>query len=267
MHHDLPGSLGDALRLAAITSSGLDAEPDESFDRFAEVSRTTIGARVALVSLVHDARQFFAGQAGPGRPWCDTGQTSLLHSLCRLVVISGEPVVVTDARLDPRVDGNLAMTDLGVIAYLGMPLTDQDGAVVGSLVVIDQEPREWTDSELAMLGTLAAACSAEVRLRTAATRTEALLAERNDLTGQLLTALATTELLLASSEHLAAATTLTKISEALKQRQPTAVLRRPDAACRRLPLPRRRRANDRTTVASLHSTTRTRRADRRLVLW
>ncbi|WP_308444764.1 GAF domain-containing protein [Streptomyces nojiriensis] len=50
---------------------------------------------------------------------------------------SGQPLVVPDARADERLRTHPAVTDLGVIAYAGMPLTDTDGLVVGSLCAID----------------------------------------------------------------------------------------------------------------------------------
>ncbi len=207
--------LSDARRLEAINLTGLDAEPDESFDRFAHLTQTVLSAPVALVSLVDDARQFFPGQAGLGLPWCDTRATPLSHSFCQIVAITGEPLIVTDARLDPRVQGNLAITDLGVIAYAGMPLTDQEGNILGSLCVIDLEPREWQPGELSLLADLAATCSAELQLRISVVRTSELHAERARLTAQMRAALHTTELLLTSSEALAAAATLTEVSAAV----------------------------------------------------
>jgi GAF domain-containing protein len=62
---------------------------------------------------------------------------------------------------------NMAIQDLGAIAFAGVPLTDSDGLVLGTLAVIDQEPRAWTPSEVALLTDLGEICSSELRLRIA----------------------------------------------------------------------------------------------------
>ncbi|MEU9107705.1 GAF domain-containing protein [Streptomyces xanthophaeus] len=81
------------------------------------------------------------------------------------MVASGQPLVVPDARADERLRTNPALTDLGVIAYAGMPLTDADGLVGGSLWAPDHEARAWEPGALSDLEDPAAACSAELRLR------------------------------------------------------------------------------------------------------
>ena len=167
---------GDLRRLHALRATGLGAQPDPAFERFARMVRRQLGVPVALVSLVDDRRQFFPGQTGLGEPWAQSRQTPLSHSFCTLVVASGEPLVVRDARTDPRVADNPAVAALDVVAYLGVPLTDGEDSVLGSLCAISPEPRDWTDGDLEALVDLAAACSSELRLRIAAERGSAALA-------------------------------------------------------------------------------------------
>ncbi|MEU4688935.1 SpoIIE family protein phosphatase [Actinoplanes sp. NPDC023714] len=157
----------DGQRLAALSYTGLGATPDPMFDRFAAMVRTVLDVPVALVSLVDAERQFFPGAYGLGDPWAQARQTPLSHSFCKHVVAAGEPLIVTDARTDPRVRGNLAIEDLGVVGYAGMPVHDADGRVLGSLCAIDHEPRVWTGQELSILADLAAACSDSLQLRIA----------------------------------------------------------------------------------------------------
>jgi serine phosphatase RsbU (regulator of sigma subunit) len=161
------GSLDDPDRVGALLRTALTATPDPFYDRFASMVRDVLGVSVALVSLVGTDRQFFPGACGLGDPWNQARETPLSHSFCQHVVTTAEPLVVVDARTDPRVAGNLAIRDLGVIGYAGMPLTDADGNVLGSLCAIDHQPREWTEAELTTLGDLAAACSDSLRLRIA----------------------------------------------------------------------------------------------------
>ncbi|MFC4021402.1 SpoIIE family protein phosphatase [Micromonospora sp. GCM10011542] len=162
-----PSALGDPARLRALADTGLDAAPDEAFDRFARLVSDLLDVPVALVSLVSADRQFFPGAVGLPEPWAARRQTPLSHSFCQHVVDVEVPMVLPDARLYPRVRGNLAIEDLGVVAYAGMPLTDLSGRVLGSLCAIDSKPRAWTAGQLRTLADLAAACSSELRLRIA----------------------------------------------------------------------------------------------------
>ena len=60
---------------------------------------------------------------------------------------------------------NLAIRDLHVVAYAGMPLIDGEGNALGSLCVIDDEPRTWTQDELALLSDLATTVVGELEER------------------------------------------------------------------------------------------------------
>lgn len=159
--------LCDPARLRALEETGLTAAPDERLDRLAAWVRDVLDVPVALVSLVRADAQVFPGMTGLPEPWATQRSTPLSHSFCQHVVLTAEPLVITDARTHPLVRDNLAVPDLGVIAYAGMPLTDAVGNVLGSLCAIDTVPRLWTDAQLADLSRIAEACSTELRLRLA----------------------------------------------------------------------------------------------------
>lgn len=95
--------------------------------------------RVALVSLVDGERQFSKSRVG-----VDLTETPLSHSFCQHVVGDAAPLVVADARRDPRLRENLAIDALGVVAYCGVPLTGSDGYTLGSFCAVDDSPREWS---------------------------------------------------------------------------------------------------------------------------
>jgi GAF domain-containing protein len=80
------------------------------------------------------------------------------------VVDRGAPLAIRDAREDPLVRDNLAVPDLGVVAYLGAPLTLADGHVAGALCVIDHRPRHWTADQVAVIADLAASVVTELEL-------------------------------------------------------------------------------------------------------
>jgi serine phosphatase RsbU (regulator of sigma subunit) len=173
-------------------------------DRFARLVAHMLGVPVALVSLVESDRQVFPGQVGLAEPWATTRQTPLSHSMCQHVTATGSPLVLTDARQDQRTCDNLATDDLGVIAYAGMPLTDGQGHVLGSLCAIDNRPRTWTQLELANLADLAAACSSELRLRIASQVTRSYAAQSR-------VALERSELMLRAAEDLVDTTSMADV--------------------------------------------------------
>lgn len=150
-------------RVITISPRGDHADP--SFDRYARLVRRTLDVPVGLVSLVEATRQVFVGADGLPDPYQQTRETPLSHSFCQYVVSDRAPLVISDARGDARLGDNLAIPDLGVVAYAGWPLTDHEGRTIGSLCAIDTVPREWTATELANLADLAAVCSAELAQR------------------------------------------------------------------------------------------------------
>jgi hypothetical protein len=166
----------DALRRTAL----LDSDAEEAFDRLTRVVTAVLGVPVALVSLVDADRQFFKSCVGLPEPWATARGTPLSHSFCQHVVGTGEPLVVRDAREHPEVRDNLAIRDLGVIAYAGIPLVTGDGHVLGSFCAIDSSPREWTEREVGILRDLAAAAATEIALRAEVVERRLAEAERED---------------------------------------------------------------------------------------
>jgi PAS domain S-box-containing protein len=158
--------LNDPARLAALRSTRLlDAPPEEAFDRLIELASQLLGVPTALVSFVDADRQFFANSIGISEPWKSQRGTALSHSFCQHVVADDSDLIVEDARTHPLVFDNLAIEDLGVVAYAGTPLRTAGGAVLGSFCAIDSSPRQWSDSDIRTLKTLAAAAMAEIDLR------------------------------------------------------------------------------------------------------
>jgi len=161
--------LSDPHRLRALEAAALlDTPAEATFDRLTSLASRVLGVPVALVSLVTPDRQFFKSECGLPAPYSERRETPLSHSFCRYVVEDGDALVVEDAREDPRVADNLAVPDLGVIAYAGYPIRGRDGQVLGSLCAIDDRPRVWSAGDLEILAELAAAATDVVTLRSEA---------------------------------------------------------------------------------------------------
>ena len=158
--------LADPVRLQAIADTGLlRLKEDPVLHRLTRLAAKTLDASVALMSLVEEDRQFFAGSHGLPEPWASERGTGLLHSFCQHVVVSNQPLLVSDARGHPLVQRNLAIEDLDVIAYIGVPLVDSSDNTLGSLCVIEHEPRQWRSQDVELLHDIAAAVMDRVENR------------------------------------------------------------------------------------------------------
>jgi GAF domain-containing protein len=164
-------ALAEPARLDALQRAGLLDQPmDPTLERLTELVAKVLRVPVVLISLIEPGRQFFASHCGLPEPWSSRRQTALSHSFCQHVVTSRQPFVVSDARQHPAVRDNLAIRDLNVIAYAGVPLVTTDDEVLGSLCAIDNQPRVWLSGELELLHDFAASAMAHVEQRLGANR-------------------------------------------------------------------------------------------------
>ena len=158
----------DRGRLASLADSGLLGDDvDPALDRWTRLASSLLNAPIALLSMVDRDRQYSKSHVGLGPDAARARETPLSHSFCQHVVARQEPLIVSDARLDPLVCDNPAIEDFGVIAYAGQPVTTSDGHTLGSFCVIDSKPRLWSAAELELLEDLAAGLMAEIELRAA----------------------------------------------------------------------------------------------------
>lgn len=157
--------LHDHGRLLSLAGTGLlNAPKPESLDRYARIATRALKAPVSLISLVSDERQVFVGAQGLDEPWETRRETPLSHSFCQHVVNERSALVVNDARNDKLVCDNLAVDELNVAAYAGVPLCDRSGNVLGSFCVIDHQPRQWQADELELLQLMAEEVVEEIEL-------------------------------------------------------------------------------------------------------
>jgi GAF domain-containing protein len=159
------GAIGNPDRLAALRRLVLlDTEPSLAFDRLTELAAQLLDAPVALITLIEADRQFFLSSSGLPEPIGSARQTSLKFSICQYAVAAGRPYIVDDARVEPLLADNEAVTELGVVAYAGIPLVTSAGHAIGTLCVLDIVPRHWTDDQLGMLAKMADIVMDEIRL-------------------------------------------------------------------------------------------------------
>ena len=135
------------------------------YDKLTQYASDIIGTPVSLVSMVASDYRFFKSFDGLPEPWASRRSTPLSHSFCQHVVMSNKPLIIEDAREVDFLKKNLAIPDLNVIGYLGIPLTLSTNQSLGSFCVIDSQPRQWTEDEIEIMRELAEVLTAEFETR------------------------------------------------------------------------------------------------------
>jgi diguanylate cyclase (GGDEF)-like protein len=138
----------------------LDTDPEERFNRITRLARRLFGVPIALVSLVDRDRQWF--KSSQGLQACETGREI---SFCGHAILQEATFVVEDAREDSRfADNPLVTGEPNIRFYAGHPVHGPDGQRVGTLCVIDQQPRTFAPSEIESLMELASMVDRELSL-------------------------------------------------------------------------------------------------------
>ncbi len=132
----------------------LDSAPEAQFDALVQAASLVCGTPIALISLIDTDRQWFKANVGLG----GVTQTSRDVAFCSHAVLGDALFEVPDAALDPRFADNPLVVDTpGIRYYAGVPLCLGDGSNIGTLCVIDREPRLLTAPQREILTHLAEA--------------------------------------------------------------------------------------------------------------
>jgi diguanylate cyclase (GGDEF)-like protein len=165
--------------LAALKSLGiLGTPPEERFDRITRMATQLLNAPIALVSLVADDHQWFKSAQG-----IDTRTTSRDISFCGHAIAHDGPFIVEDATADERFSGNpMVVQEPRIRAYAAHPIqVGEGGHRVGTLCVIDVEPRRFTSDDVTNLRDLAAIVETEIHRGVLTEIRSELLTERAEL--------------------------------------------------------------------------------------
>ncbi|WP_194727140.1 GAF domain-containing protein [Noviherbaspirillum malthae] len=156
-------AVNESDRLKALASSGLiDTAPEQVFDRLTWLASEIAATPMALMSLVTARRQWFKSRIG--LPVCETPRE---WAFCGHAILSEEPLIVNDAIEDQRfADNPLVTGEPHIRFYAGFPVVDRHRFRLGTLCVLDNEPKDLSAEQLRMLRELAAIASEEVMRRT-----------------------------------------------------------------------------------------------------
>ncbi|RAU45207.1 MULTISPECIES: GGDEF and EAL domain-containing protein [unclassified Pseudomonas] len=143
MADSAPIPFNEASRLSRITHMGLlSSASDDVLDHIVDMVAHYFNAPIALVSIVSEHRQWF--RAGTG---LDEKETPREISFCAYSILSAEVLQVPDARHDPRfMDNPMVLGEPFIRFYAGVPLVTSDGLALGTLCVIDSQPRAPLDA-------------------------------------------------------------------------------------------------------------------------
>ena len=151
-------------------------DPETGFDAITTLAAELFEVPVSLISIIDEDcdRQFFKSQLGLKEPWAGRRETPLSHSFCKHVKNDAMPLIVEDARENARVQGNLAISEQGVTAYLGVPIFGPDEAALGALCIIDGKARSWSKRDVRLLEKQGRCVSNEIRLKASAKASQSL---------------------------------------------------------------------------------------------
>ena len=152
----------EAARVAALNRYAiLDSEPEEAFDDLVLLTAYVCKTPMALLSLVDDHRQWFKSAVG-----VQIKETPREISVCAHAIQQRELFIVPDMREDARFrDNPLVTSEPRIRFYAGTPLVNEDGFALGTLCVLDREPRELDDDQKEALKALGRLTLRQMELR------------------------------------------------------------------------------------------------------
>ena len=141
----------------------LDTDSEKKFDQIVRLAASVYEVPIALISLVDDQRQWFKSKVG-----LDVCQTDRHLAFCSHALAESELMLIPDARLDPRFEHNPLVTGFpNVIFYAGAVLRPDGVNPIGTLCIIDHEPRSFTHKQMHNLRLLADQVEELIRLHAA----------------------------------------------------------------------------------------------------
>ena len=145
----------EAERLRSLTALNvLDSPAEREFDALVHAAALICGVPISLISLIDSERQWFKANVGlPG-----VTETPRELAFCAHAIRDDGILEVQDATLDARFSDNALVTgNPDIRFYAGATLRLSDGSRVGTLCVIDRQPRQLDATQRELLRLLAAA--------------------------------------------------------------------------------------------------------------
>ncbi|MGD0810362.1 MAG: GAF domain-containing protein [Acidimicrobiales bacterium] len=150
-------------RLVEISNYDLfSTEVRTTLDDFARRAAERFGLPTAMISIVLDTAQYWAGMHGVDGWKAEAQGTPVEWAFCANVVRTGHSYVVENAEIDELQRDNPLVTEDGQRCYAGAPLITPSGHVLGACCVVGNEPRTFTPAEIDELAAMADEVVAEL---------------------------------------------------------------------------------------------------------
>jgi GAF domain-containing protein len=171
-------------RMQRLRALGLGERPEPALDAFADRLAEVTGAPYAMVNFIDEDRQFFAGLHVPGGGQAGSGGRHRAphgagvqgagthgvnrymardHGYCPHVIVRRKALVLEDVCDFPRFAGNPVVDEIGIRSYMGAPLIDRTGIALGTVCVVDTEPRPWGRAGLETIKSMAAELTEQIQ--------------------------------------------------------------------------------------------------------
>ena len=162
-----PLPTNEAERLAALNEYRiLDTETEQSYDDITTLAAQICGVPIAMISLVDEARQWFKSRVG-----MEQQQTPREVAFCAHAILQNKPFIVKDATKDRRFAGSALVTgEPHIRFYAGIPLVNPEGMALGTLCVVDHQPRRLSAAQQKTLQALSRQVMALLELRRVSAR-------------------------------------------------------------------------------------------------
>ena len=157
-----PALSTEAARLAALDRYAiLDTDPEQSFDDLVILASYICKTPIALLSLLDDHRQWFKSTVG-----VQVRETPLEMSICAHAIKQEDLFIVPDTLQDTRFRENpMVVGEPHIRFYAGAPLINEDGFALGTLCVLDRQPRELDPEQKQALKSLRQLALKQMELR------------------------------------------------------------------------------------------------------
>lgn len=143
----------------------LYSEYEESFDRITKLAREIMGVPTSIISFINENEQWFKSCIGLPKRLKNLRGTKRSVSFCQHVIAHEKMIVIEDTYSNELFKDNPLVSEYGVRSYVGVPLITKKNNIIGTLCILDYEPKTFDKAMLNQLETLSYWVISEIELR------------------------------------------------------------------------------------------------------
>lgn len=148
--------LNEPTRLRAVAEVMAATTADrQALDRLAAKAAATLKTPISLITFVDGEGQYFRGEFGLPATLAVIRRMPISYSICQFMIRDPRLLLIPDTEIHPLLTGHPSVVEMGIRAYLGIPLILSEGCPIGSLSFVDYVPRNWTPAEISHAEALA----------------------------------------------------------------------------------------------------------------